>query len=77
MVIPIENSLYICFPIKLKLSSVLRSIYDVCFSPDGVQLIVAAGQIVSVYDCQNGSIIQTLKGKNCIFSFTYYFSCLH
>ncbi|KAF4531888.1 hypothetical protein B566_EDAN000917 [Ephemera danica] len=36
-------------------------IYDLCFSPDGAQLIVAAGQRVLVYDTSDGSLIQPLK----------------
>jgi WD40 repeat protein len=38
------------------------SIYDLCFNPDGSQLVVAAGQRVLVYDTSDGSLIQPLKG---------------
>lgn len=37
-------------------------IYDLCFRPDGSQLIVAAGQRVLVYDTTDGTLIQPLKG---------------
>ncbi|XP_014288077.1 intraflagellar transport protein 122 homolog isoform X2 [Halyomorpha halys] len=37
-------------------------IYSVCFNPDGSQLVVAAGQRVLVYDTNDGSLIQPLKG---------------
>ena len=33
-----------------------QCIYDLCFRPDGTQLIVAAGQRVLVYDTSNGSL---------------------
>ncbi|XP_065343413.1 intraflagellar transport protein 122 homolog [Cloeon dipterum] len=39
-----------------------QCVYDLCFSPDGAQLIVAAGQRVLVYDANDGSLIQPLKG---------------
>ena len=38
------------------------SINDLCFRPDGTQLIVAAGNRVIVYDPLDGSVIQVLKG---------------
>ncbi|XP_066911742.1 intraflagellar transport protein 122 homolog isoform X2 [Clytia hemisphaerica] len=37
-------------------------IYDLAFSPDGAQLIVAAGNKVLVYDTANGSLVRPLKG---------------
>ena len=40
----------------------LCSIYDLCFKPDGTQLIVAAGNRVLVYDASDGSLLQPLKG---------------
>ncbi|XP_049859178.1 intraflagellar transport protein 122 homolog [Schistocerca gregaria] len=39
-----------------------QCIYDLCFNPDGSQLVVAAGQRVLVYDTSDGSLIQPLKG---------------
>ncbi|XP_066148433.1 intraflagellar transport protein 122 homolog isoform X1 [Euwallacea fornicatus] len=39
-----------------------QSIYDLCFNPDGTQLIVAGGNHVLVYDASEGSLIQLLKG---------------
>ena len=38
------------------------SIWDLCFQPDGIQLIVAAGNRVLVYDTSDGSLTQALKG---------------
>jgi hypothetical protein len=38
------------------------SINDLCFRPDGAQLIVAAGNRVLVYDPLDGTLIQVLKG---------------
>ena len=40
------------------------SIYDLCFNPDGSQLVVAAGQQLLVYETNKGALIQPLKGKN-------------
>ncbi|ERL84617.1 hypothetical protein D910_02045, partial [Dendroctonus ponderosae] len=37
-------------------------IYDLCFNPDGTQLIVASGNHVLIYDTTEGSLIQLLKG---------------
>ncbi|CAG0893454.1 unnamed protein product [Cyprideis torosa] len=39
-----------------------QCIYDLCFRPDGSQLIVGAGSRVLVYDTTDGSLIQPLKG---------------
>ncbi|XP_023027775.2 intraflagellar transport protein Oseg1 isoform X1 [Leptinotarsa decemlineata] len=39
-----------------------QSIYDLCFNPDGTQLIVAGGNHVLVYNTTDGSLIQLLKG---------------
>lgn len=39
-----------------------QCIYDLCFRPDGSQLVVAAGQRVLVYDTADGTLIQPLKG---------------
>lgn len=50
-------------PLFVKSSFILNfSIYDLCFHPDGSQLVVAAGQRVLVYDTSDGSLIQPLKG---------------
>lgn len=39
------------------------SIYDLCFNPDGTQLVIAAGQQVLVYETNEGTLIQPLKGN--------------
>ncbi|XP_047473268.1 intraflagellar transport protein 122 homolog [Penaeus chinensis] len=39
-----------------------QCIYDLCFKPDGSQLIVAAGNRVLVYDTTDGALVQPLKG---------------
>ena len=38
------------------------SVYDVAYSPDGDQLIVAADIRVYVYNANDGTLIQALKG---------------
>lgn len=38
------------------------SIYDLCFNPDGTQLVVASGNQVLVYETNDGALIQPLKG---------------
>ena len=49
-----------------------QCIYDLCFRPDGTQLIVAAGQRVLVYDTNDGSLIQPLKGhKDTVYCVNY------
>ncbi len=48
------------------------SIWDLCFRPDGTQLIVAAGNRVLVYDTNDGTLIQPLKGhKDTVYCVTY------
>lgn len=37
------------------------SIHAVCYSPDGSQVIVAAGERVLVYDAGDGTLLNTLK----------------
>eukprot|EP00794_Sanderia_malayensis_P006236 gene6236-6953_t len=39
-----------------------QSVHDLAFSPDGSQLIVAAGNRVLVYDTVDGTLVQPLKG---------------
>ncbi|KAL1117127.1 hypothetical protein AAG570_004455 [Ranatra chinensis] len=49
-----------------------QSIYDLCFNPDGSRLVVAAGQRVLVYDTNDGSLIQPLKGhKDAVYCVCY------
>lgn len=48
------------------------SIYDLCFKPDGTQLIVASGSRVLVYDATNGTLLQALKGhKDTVYCVCY------
>ncbi|KAL3283925.1 hypothetical protein HHI36_018093 [Cryptolaemus montrouzieri] len=39
-----------------------QCIFDVCFNPDGSQLIVAGGDQVLIYNTSEGNLIRTLKG---------------
>ena len=49
-----------------------QCIYDLCFRPDGTQLVVAAGQRVLVYDTSDGTLIQPLKGhKDTVYCVSY------
>lgn len=41
---------------------VSQSIYDLCFSPDGTQLVAAGGYRVLIYDTNDGRLVQALKG---------------
>lgn len=48
------------------------SIWDLCYSPDGSQLIVASGNLVWVYRADNGSLIKNLKGhKDTVYCVAY------
>ena len=48
------------------------SVWDLCFRPDGTQLIVAAGNRVLVYDTNDGTLIQPLKGhKDTVYCVCY------
>lgn len=50
----------------------LYSIYDLCFNPDGTQLVVASGNRVLVYDTGDGALIQPLKGhKEMVYCVAY------
>ncbi|XP_029052422.2 intraflagellar transport protein 122 homolog [Osmia bicornis bicornis] len=49
-----------------------RCIYDLCFNPDGTQLVIAAGQQVLVYETSEGALIQPLKGhKDVVYCVCY------
>nr|XP_034307390.1 intraflagellar transport protein 122 homolog isoform X7 [Crassostrea gigas] len=49
-----------------------QCIWGLCFRPDGSQLIVAAGNRVLVYDTNDGSLIQPLKGhKDTVYCVCY------
>ncbi|KAG1660681.1 Intraflagellar transport protein 122 [Nymphon striatum] len=48
------------------------SIYDLAFSPDGSQLVIAAGNCVHVFDTSNGSHVQALRGhKENVYAVSY------
>ncbi|XP_046605986.1 intraflagellar transport protein 122 homolog isoform X1 [Neodiprion virginianus] len=49
-----------------------QCIYDLCFNPDGTQLIVAAGSQVLVYETNDGALVQPLKGhKDVVYCVCY------
>ncbi|XP_013396252.1 intraflagellar transport protein 122 homolog isoform X2 [Lingula anatina] len=49
-----------------------QCIWDLCFKPDGSQIIVAAGNRVLVYDTNDGTLIQPLKGhKDTVYCVAY------
>uniref|UniRef100_A0A6P3UIJ5 Intraflagellar transport protein 122 homolog n=1 Tax=Bombus terrestris TaxID=30195 RepID=A0A6P3UIJ5_BOMTE len=49
-----------------------QCIYDLCFNPDGTQLVIAAGQQVLVYETNEGTLIQPLKGhKDIVYCVCY------
>ncbi|XP_066600383.1 intraflagellar transport protein 122 homolog isoform X2 [Prorops nasuta] len=49
-----------------------QCIYDLCFNPDGAQLVVAAGTQVLVYETNNGVLVQPLKGhKDIVYCVCY------
>jgi intraflagellar transport protein 122 len=50
----------------------LFRINDLCFKPDGTQLIVAAGNKILVYDPLDGSLIKSLPGhKETVFCLSF------
>ncbi|KYN08527.1 PREDICTED: intraflagellar transport protein 122 homolog [Cyphomyrmex costatus] len=49
-----------------------QCIYDLCFNPDGTQLVVASGNQVLVYETNDGALIQPLKGhKDTVYCVCY------
>ncbi|KAL4717436.1 hypothetical protein ACJJTC_000585, partial [Scirpophaga incertulas] len=48
------------------------SVHTTCFSPDGTQLVVGAGEKVMVYDPRDGSLVQLLQAhKGAVHAVTY------
>ncbi|KAI8463130.1 MAG: intraflagellar transport protein [Monoraphidium minutum] len=46
--------------------------YDLCFKPDGSQLVAAVGSRVLVYDAADGELLHALKGhKDAVYSVAY------
>ncbi|CAH8492943.1 unnamed protein product [Schistosoma mattheei] len=59
------------FKVKGK-DGVANCIWDLCYSPDESQLIVASGNLVWVYRADNGSLIKNLKGhKDTVYCVAY------
>lgn len=57
---------------SVEFSFTFGSIWDLCFRPDGTHLIVAAGNRVLVYDTNDGTLIQPLKGhKDTVYCVAY------
>ncbi|XP_059246357.1 intraflagellar transport protein 122 homolog isoform X2 [Mustela nigripes] len=49
-----------------------QCIYDLAFKPDGMQLILAAGNRLLVYDTSDGTLLQPLKGhKDTVYCVAY------
>ena len=42
--------------------SIKPCVYDMCYRPDGSQLVVAVGNRVLVYDANDGDLLHSLKG---------------
>ncbi|XP_053624382.1 intraflagellar transport protein 122 homolog [Plodia interpunctella] len=48
------------------------SVHTLCFSPDGTQLVVGAGEKVMVYDPRDGSLVQLLQAhKGAVYAVAY------
>ena len=63
----LDIGIILCWPVVSHFSA-----WDVCFKPDGKQLVVAAGNKVLIYDCSDGSLVQSLKGhKEAVYCVTY------
>lgn len=42
--------------------SIKPCVYDMCYRPDGSQLVVAVGNRVLIYDANDGDLVHSLKG---------------
>lgn len=49
-----------------------NSVYSICFSIDGSQLLATAGHDVLVYRSIDGHLLNTLKGKMTYINYRYY-----
>lgn len=48
------------------------SIWDICYNPQGTQLVVASGSSVLIYQADDGELIKTLRGhKDQVFCVSY------
>ena len=55
-----------------KNESSAKTVHDMCYSPDGAQVIVAAGNHVVIYDAIEGTVINALKGhKDTVYCVEY------
>ena len=49
-----------------------RAVWDICFNPDGTQMIVAVTNRVLVYDAVDADLLQSLRGhKGTVFTVAY------
>ncbi|KAK4469081.1 hypothetical protein MN116_006670 [Schistosoma mekongi] len=61
--------------IKIKgKDGIYNCIWDVCYSSDGSRLLVAAGNLVWVYDANNANLVKSLKGHK---DTVYCVACAH
>ncbi len=61
-----------CDILTSKNESTAKTVYDMCYRPDGTQVIVAAGNHVIIYDAIEGSVQNALKGhKDSVYCVEY------
>ena len=49
-----------------------RSVWDMCFSPDGSQIVAAISNRVVVYDALDAKVIHSLRGhKGSVYTVSY------
>lgn len=57
---------------KFQFLAIPSSVHSVCYSPDGSQLVVAAGERLLIYDPNDGSLLNTLKAHKDIVNAVVY-----